>query len=100
MIQQGNIDLSNRPVIQNADGSHSQEYSVSFKDSKGREVLVPTIVDGKFLTPDGKKPKRKSPEEEAMFKRAWKHYLDTGENLGVFDNAKNADAAADIIHSR
>jgi len=35
-----------------------------------------------------------------MFKRAWQHYLDTGENLGKFDNADDADAYATILHNR
>src|SRR5438067_1775501 len=55
LVEPGNINLSGRPVIQNADGSHSSEYSTSFGTNKG-EVLVPSIVNGKFLTPDGKKP--------------------------------------------
>ena len=100
MIQQGNLDLTNRPVIKNDDGTHSSEYSTSFSDEKGREVLIPTIVNGKFLTPNGKKPKQGSPEEKLMFKRAWQHYLETGENLGVFDSPDHADAAANMIHNR
>jgi hypothetical protein len=100
MVEPGNLDIRNRPTIQNADGSHSSEYSVSFEDDKGREVLVPTIVDGKFLTPDGKKPPEGSAEEKAMFNRAWQHYQQTGENLGKFDNPENADAYAQILHSR
>src|SRR5208337_4266672 len=55
LLEPGNLDISNRPVVQNADGSHSTEYSTSFEEN-GREVLVPTVVNGKFLTPDGKKP--------------------------------------------
>jgi hypothetical protein len=100
LIQQGNLDLTNRPSIKNADGTHSSEYSTSFQDEKGREVLVPTIVNGKFLTSDGKKPKEGSPEEKAMFKRAWQYYLKTGENLGIFDSPEHADAAANLIHNR
>lgn len=100
MIKQGNLDLTNRPVIKNTDGSHSSEYSTSFADEQGHEVLVPTVVNGKFLTPDGKKPKQGSAEEKAMFKSAWQHYLKTGENLGIFDSPESADAAAELIHSR
>lgn len=100
MLRPGNINLNGRPIIQNADGSHSSEYSVSFGDENGHEVLVPTVVSGKFLTPDGKKPKEGSAAEEAMFKRAWQHYEQTGEQLGVFDNADHADAYAQIVHSR
>ena len=100
MIKPGNIDLRKRPIIQNSDGSHSSEYSTSFEDEQGHEVLVPTIVNGKFLTLDGKKPREGSKEEKEMFKRAWEHYKKTGENLGVFDSSKNADDYANIVHNR
>lgn len=100
LVEAGNLPIDTRPTVQNSDGTHSTEYSVSFADDKGREVLVPTVVDGKFLTPDGKKPREGSPEEKAMFKAAWQHYLDTGENLGKFDNAANADAYANQLHNR
>ena len=97
----GNLPIWNRPTVQNADGSHSSEYSTSFRDPKtGYEVLVPTIVDGKFLTPDGKKPRPGSPAERAMFKAAWDHYLKTGENLGKFDSPASADAYANALHNR
>jgi hypothetical protein len=100
MITPGNINLTTRPVVKNDDGSHSSEYSVSMEDDKGHEVLVPTVVDGKFLTPDGKKPKPGSPEEKAMFQRAWQHYEQTGQHLGIFDNPDHADAVAQQIHNR
>lgn len=100
LVEAGNIPIDNRPTVHNADGSHSSEYSVSFADDKGREVLVPTVVGGKFLTPDGKKPPEGSPAEKTMFKAAWDHYLQTGEHLGKFDNPDNADAYASKLHSR
>ncbi|HEX5426656.1 MAG TPA: hypothetical protein VFW94_24300 [Candidatus Acidoferrales bacterium] len=100
MVESGNLAIWNRPRVQNADGSYSSEYSVSFRDDNGHEVLVPTVVDGKFLTPDGKKPAPGSPAEKAMFKAAWDHYLKTGQNLGKFANAQDADAYAQALHSR
>lgn len=100
LIEPGNIKIWDRPAVQNADGSHSSEYSTSFQDDKGNEVLVPTVVNGKFLTPDGKKPAEGSPEEKAMFKAAWDHYTKTGENLGKFKTPKDADAYANILHNR
>jgi len=97
----GNLPIWNRPVVQNDDGSHSSEYSTSFQDPKtGFEVLIPTVVNGKFMTPDGKKPKEGSPEEKAMFQEAWKHYLETGENLGKFATPQDADAYAQVLHNR
>lgn len=99
LVEKGNIPIWNRPVVQNADGSHSTEYSTSFEQD-GHEVLVPTVVNGKFLTPDGKKPPKGSAAERAMFKAAWDHYLKTGENLGKFDNPDDAGAYAGQLHNR
>lgn len=100
LIAPGNLDISNRPIIHNAEGTISSEYSASFQDEKGHEVLVPSIVNGRFLTPDGKKPQPGSPQEKAMFQSAWRHYQQTGEHLGIFDNAANADSYAQILHNR
>jgi hypothetical protein len=100
LVEPGNLSIWNRPIVENADGSHSSEYSTSFTDDQGREVLVPTIVNGRFLTPDGKKPPENSPQERAMFQRAWKHYQDTGEHLGKFASAADADRYANILHNR
>jgi hypothetical protein len=100
MLVPGNIDLSNRPIVRNDDGSISTEFSTSFGDDKGREVLVPTVVGGKFLTPDGKKPPEGSAEEKAMFKRAQQHYEQTGEHMGIFDTPEHADAYAKQVHER
>jgi len=100
LVAPGNLPIWNRPLIQNADGTHSSDYSVSFSNDKGQEVLVPTIVDGKFLTPDGKKPPEGSKEEKMMFARAWQHYLKTGQNFGTFDSPENADQYAQQLHGR
>jgi hypothetical protein len=100
LIEPGNLDIRNRPIIQNEDGTHSSEYSISIGDEKGREILIPTVVNGRFLTPDGKKPAEGSAAEKQMFRRAEDHYHDTGEHLGIFDNPDDADAYAERLHSR
>lgn len=100
LAQAGNIPIWGRPTVQNADGTHSSEYSVSFQDKDGLEVLVPTVVNGRFLTPDGKKPPEGSEAEKAMFRAAWDNYLKTGQNLGKFKSAADADAYSKILHSR
>jgi hypothetical protein len=111
MIAPGNINLNNRPIVRNADGSVSTEYSTSFEDDQGREVLVPTIVNGRFLTPDGKMPARGSQAEKDMLgyeddKGIWHkglaqlHYEQTGEHMGIFDNPGNADVYAEQVHNR
>jgi hypothetical protein len=112
LIEAGNLPIWNRPTVQNADGSHSSELSISIGDDQGREVLVPTVVNGKFLTPDGKMPPLvngkippaedwdKYPQWKALKKAAWNHFQKTGENLGKFDNPDNANAYAQTLHSR
>lgn len=99
LVETGNLPIWDRPRVENDDGTYSSEYSFS-REQDGKEVLVPTIVNGQFLTPDGKKPQEGSPEEKQMFDRAWQHYLQTGENLGKFDNAQDANAYSQILHNR
>lgn len=67
------IDLSNRPVLNNGDGSFSTIETVSFANEFG-EVVVPTIINGVRVGVD----------------EAIKHYEQTGEHLGVFANAEEA----------
>lgn len=100
LVEAGNISIWDRPLVQNGDGSHSSEYSTSFQDEQGREVIVPTIVNGKFLTPDGKKPEPGSPEEQSMFKAAWDNYVKTGQHLGKFATTEDANKYAQALHSR
>lgn len=82
-IDVGNIDLNNRPVVKNPDGSVSTERSISIGTNRG-EVLIPTVVNGAVVS-----------NEEAI-----KHYKETGENLGVFETPEAATAYADKIHNR
>jgi hypothetical protein len=99
LVEPGNLELNGRPIIHNEDGTHSSEYSTSFGTDQG-EVLVPTIVNGKFLTQDGRKPPVGSQAEKDMFAAARDHYRKTGEHLGIFDTPDNADTYAEEVHSR
>lgn len=83
LLEQGNINLNGRPILHNPDGTISSEVSFSRGTDKG-EVLVPLIVNGKKLTQD----------------QAWRHYLQTGEHMGIFDTPEHADAYAEKAHSR
>lgn len=83
-IAEGNIDLSKRPTVKNADGSISTVRSMSFNDGQS-EVLVPTVSDdGRILTND---------EAVAEYKR-------TGRHLGKFSTPEKATAYAKSLHTQ
>ena len=80
---QGNINLNNRQVVYNPDGSISTERSFSV-NIDGKEVLLPTVINGRVVS-----------EDEAI-----EHYYRTGEYLGKFDTVAEADAYAEELHNR
>ena len=84
LLVPGNIgNLFDRKVLNNPDGSYSTTSSMSFQDERGREVLIPTVIDGKRLSAA----------------QAVQHYRATGEHLGIFDNPANADTYATQLHN-
>jgi hypothetical protein len=83
IIEEGNIDLHNRPVVKNADGSISTVRSMSFEDDDGSQVLIPTVSnDGTILS-----------EEDAI-----RNYFKTGQHLGKFKTIQSANEYAQKLH--
>lgn len=84
----GNIDLNDRPIIKNSDGSISTVYSMTFVpgDLPGLKdyLLLPGVREGlnRKMTPD-----------EAL---EW--YQKTGEYLGRFKSEAEADKYAESLH--
>jgi hypothetical protein len=97
-LEPGNIDVNHRPVVKNADGSHSTIFSMTIPIGDGRWALVPSIVNGKFLTQDGKMPRGKQALQQ-LEDAAAEHFKKTGEHLGIFASQKAADSYAEATHA-
>ena len=84
LVEQGNIDIANRPQVKMEDGSTATVRSMSF-EADGRQVLVPTVSDdGRILS-----------EEEAI-----DQYKKTGKHLGKFDSVESANKYAQGLHEQ
>jgi hypothetical protein len=84
MVEQGNIDLSMRPTVRNADGSISTVRSMG-ANIDGKEVLLPTVsADGRIMTDD----------------EAVNNYRQTGQHLGMFSSPESSTQYADSLHKQ
>jgi len=100
MVEVGNIDVNHRPIVYNDDGSSSTIYSATIPIEDGKWALIPTIVNGKFLTPDGKMPKRDDDDANRKLEDAARdYYTKSKEHLGIFKSQKGADDFAGATHA-
>jgi hypothetical protein len=81
MIEAGNIDISNRKIINNPDGSYSTVNSFTM-ESDGKFYVVPGVNGQRKLTGD----------------EAWEQFKRTGKHLGVFGSQQAADTYAENLH--
>lgn len=83
VLQPGNIDLANRPIAVNEDGSISTVRSISI-EVDGQVALIPTVgPNGSVLS-----------DEDAI-----KLFEDTGDHLGIFATLEAAEKYARDLHS-
>ncbi len=83
----GNIDLYNRPIYENADGTVSTVDSITVQiDDKF--VVLPTIIRGE----NGEAIRLEETEDIVA------HYVKTGEYLGEFDTLEDANGYANRLH--
>lgn len=82
MLDPGNIDISQRPQVRNADGTISTVRSIGVNIG-GKEVLIPTVSEeGRIMSDDD----------------AVAEYRSTGRHLGVFDTPAHATSYAQALH--
>ena len=79
----GNIDLYNRPVVKNADGTISTVQTMTDQDVDGMWINYPSIG------PNGERWTRE---------QAWQYYLATGQHLGKYRTLDEAVQAAIALH--
>lgn len=84
IIEKYNLDLYNRPIVKNKDGTISTIRSLGFDTDKGY-LLIPSVSkDGKILTPN----------------QAINEFRITGEHLGVYKNRDIGDRYAQKLHQQ
>lgn len=117
MTAKGSWDLSNRPNIDNGDGTHSSVFSQTVTTDNGA-ILLLGVGDGHtypmrqlrnvYISPDGKQQAwfvpgkqpdgwKQAPVSEAT-SEAFNQYKKTGKDLGKFKDEESANAYGEILH--
>lgn len=84
LLQRGNLDLLNRPVVRNRDGSISTVRSISVTDDQGHAYLLPTVIGNRVVSPQ----------------QAVRHFQQTGQHLGYFLNEHAANNYGMGLHAQ
>ncbi len=81
MISPGNIDIANRPKLQNEDGSYSTMSTITI-GVDGKTALIPTVIDGIRYSN----------------KEAIDYFKKTNESFGIFDSEQSANKYDEQMH--
>lgn len=84
VVEPGNINIDNRKVVLNPDGTFSTEESLSYQGEDGSETLIPTVINGRHMTPE----------------MAIEFAERSGQHLGKFTDPQAAEMYAEILHKR
>ncbi len=84
-LKQGNINLNNRPIVHNSDGSISTVRSGSYENDAGQEVLIPTVGNEGMIM---------------SMPQAAQYWGDRGQFLGKFASPDQATAYALWLHAQ
>lgn len=82
LLVPGNIDIHNRPIVKNPDGTISTVRTITVTDDQGRAINIPTVVGGRVVSNDA----------------AVRHYQMTGQHLGIYTSEAKALKAAQQLH--
>jgi hypothetical protein len=90
LVIPGNIDLTKRPIVRNANGSVSTVRSVSWnlpvrvdRGVRNLEVLMPEVIGQSVVSA----------------RQALNHFERTGQHLGMFDSVAHANSYAVRLHN-